>query len=82
MLKRNILNFQKQNGESLYEAWECYKGMLRNFPQHDLNVKQEILTFYNGINVCTRKLLDSHGPLTKKNFSTNKELIEEFAKHS
>lgn len=28
-------------------------------------------TFYNGINVCTRQLLDSQGPL-----------IEEFAKHS
>lgn len=40
------------------------------------------LNLYNGINVFTRQLLDSKGPLTKKNPTTNKVLIEEFVKHS
>ena len=30
----------------------------------------------------TRQLLDTQGPLTKKNLGEVKELVEEFAKHS
>lgn len=56
--------------------------MSQHCPQYDLNVQQEFSTFYNGMNVCTRQLFDSQGPLTKKNLTTNKELILEFAKHS
>lgn len=60
---------------------ERYKGMLTNYPQHGLNVQQEVFIFYDGINVSTRQLLDSHGPMTKKDLATIKELIYEFAKH-
>ena len=38
-LKKAIANFEQQPGESLYEAWEHYKGLLRNCPQNDLNVQ-------------------------------------------
>lgn len=59
ILKKNIQKYQQLDGESLNEAWERHKGMLRNCQQHDMNVHQGIPTFYNGINVCTRQLLDS-----------------------
>lgn len=81
-LKKNIQNFQQPDGEYLYEAWECYKGLLCNYPQHVLNMQQKISTFYNGINVYTRQLLESQGPMTKKDLKTNKALIEEFSNHS
>ncbi|XP_023760786.1 uncharacterized protein LOC111909226 [Lactuca sativa] len=81
-LKKAIANFEQNLGESLYEAWERYKGLLRNCPQHDLNIQQEVSIFYEGVNVMTRQLLDSQGPLTKKNAGEVKELVEEFAKHS
>ena len=29
-LKNAIANFEQQQGESLYEAWERYKGLIRN----------------------------------------------------
>ena len=35
-------------GESLYEAWERYKGLIRNCPQNDLNEQQEVSIFYDG----------------------------------
>ena len=47
-LKKAIANFEQQPGESLYEAWERYKGLLRNCPQHELNVQQEMSIFYDG----------------------------------
>lgn len=68
--------------ESLYETWEGYMGLLRNYPQHDLNIEQEMSIFYDGVNVTTCQVIDSQGPLTKKNPATIKELVEEFAKHS
>lgn len=81
-LKKKIQNFHQLDGESLYELWEHYKGLLRNCPQHDLNVQQEISIFYDGINMSTHQLLDSQGPMIKKNLATNKALIEDFTKHS
>ncbi|XP_023728212.1 uncharacterized protein LOC111875917 [Lactuca sativa] len=81
-LKKAIPNFEKNLRESLYEAWECYKGLLRNCPQHDLNIQHEMSIFYDGVNVMTRQLLDSQGPLTKTNPNQAKELIEEFSNHS
>ena len=80
--KKVIANFEQQVRESLYEAWERYKGLLRNCPHHDLNSQQEVSIFYDGVNVTTRQLLDSQGPLTKKAPLVIKELIEEFSKHS
>ncbi|KAL7595523.1 hypothetical protein Lser_V15G29447 [Lactuca serriola] len=81
-LKKAIANFEQNLGESLYEASERYKGLLRNYPQHDLNIQQEMLIFYDEVNVMARQLLDSQGPLTKKNLNQAKELIEEFSRHS
>lgn len=81
-LKKKIANFQQEVGESLYEAWERYKGLLRNCPQQDLNVQQEVSIFYNGVNTTTRQLLDSQGTMTKKEPIIINELLEEFAKHS
>ncbi|XP_023739500.1 uncharacterized protein LOC111887560 [Lactuca sativa] len=81
-LKKAIENFEQQAAESLYEAWERYKSLLRNCPHNDLNIKQEVSIFYDGVNVTTRKLLDSQGPLTMKAPATIKELISEFSKHS
>lgn len=45
-------------------------------------MQQEISKFYNGINLFTLHLLDSQGQMKKKVLTTNKSLIEEFAKHS
>lgn len=42
-LKKMIANFQQNDDESLYGALERYKGFLRNFPQHDLNMQQDVL---------------------------------------
>ncbi|XP_023767897.1 uncharacterized protein LOC111916464 [Lactuca sativa] len=82
ILKKARANFEQQDEESLYEAWERYKGLLRNCPHHDLNSQQEVSIFYDGMNVTTRQLLDSQGPLTKKPPPVLKELIEELSKHS
>nr|KAJ0224371.1 hypothetical protein LSAT_V11C100020620 [Lactuca sativa] len=43
---------------------------------------EEISIFYDGVNVCTHRLLDSQGPTKRKDPVTNKALITKLTKHS
>ncbi|KAK9225233.1 hypothetical protein WN943_010274 [Citrus x changshan-huyou] len=45
--------------ESLYEAWERYKDLLRKCPHHGLPVWLQVQTFYNGLGSNTRIMIDA-----------------------
>ncbi|GKB25949.1 hypothetical protein Tco_0865350 [Tanacetum coccineum] len=47
---------------TLYQAWERLKELLMKCPQHYLTEMQELILFYNGLDVPTRQILDSRGP--------------------
>lgn len=53
-LKTNIDNVQQQDGKTLFKAWDCYKDLFCNFPQHELNARQRVIKFYGGISIYTR----------------------------
>lgn len=78
-LKEKILNFQQIEWETLFKAWDRYKTMLINYPHYDLNVHQELHTLYYSINLYTRQLGDSQGPITKRNLAKCKEIIKNLA---
>ncbi|GJT61272.1 gypsy/ty3 retroelement polyprotein [Tanacetum coccineum] len=54
-----INNFQQEPDESLFRAWERFKELLMKCPQHYLTDMQEVILFYNGLDVPTRQILDS-----------------------
>ncbi|XP_071729556.1 uncharacterized protein [Rutidosis leptorrhynchoides] len=54
-----INGFTQRSDESLYDAWVCFKKMLRACPPHGLTKKEYINTFYRGTNALTRQYLDS-----------------------
>ncbi|GJX54795.1 reverse transcriptase domain-containing protein [Tanacetum coccineum] len=54
-----INNFQQEPDETLYQAWERFKELLMKCPQHYLTEMQEVILFYNGLEVPTRQILDS-----------------------
>ncbi|GKC69141.1 retrovirus-related pol polyprotein from transposon TNT 1-94, partial [Tanacetum coccineum] len=54
-----INNFQQEPDETLYQAWERFKELLMKCPQHYLTEMQEVILFYNGLDVPTRQILDS-----------------------
>ncbi|GJZ11963.1 uncharacterized mitochondrial protein-like protein [Tanacetum coccineum] len=73
-----INNFQQEPDENLYQAWERFKELLMKCPQHYLTEMQEVVLFYNGLDVPTRQILDSRGAynikkclLYAKPYSTN-----------
>ncbi|GJS79244.1 DNA-directed DNA polymerase [Tanacetum coccineum] len=51
-------------------------------PQHYLIEIKEVVLFYNGLNVTTRKILDSRGAIPSKTVADAKVAIQEMAEYS
>nr|GEX19605.1 hypothetical protein [Tanacetum cinerariifolium] len=77
-----INNFQQEPDESLFRAWERFKELLMKRPHHYLTKMQEVILFYNGLNVPTRKILDSKGTIPTKTAADAKIAIQEMDEYS
>ncbi|GJW53813.1 retrovirus-related pol polyprotein from transposon TNT 1-94 [Tanacetum coccineum] len=77
-----INNFQQEPDESLFRAWERFKELLMKCPQHYLTDMQEVILFYNGLDVPTRQILDSKGAIPSKIVVDAKIAFQEMAKYS
>ncbi|KAG9454314.1 hypothetical protein H6P81_007218 [Aristolochia fimbriata] len=80
-LRNAISNFMQDHDEELYEAWERFKELLKKCPNHGIPRWMQIETFYNGITVSTRNLIDAAagGTVNKKTPNETYELIEEMS---
>ena len=67
--------------QSLYDAWERFKELLRRCPHHGLPTWLQVQTFYNGLNHNTRQMIDAAagGTLNNKTPEAAQDLIEEMA---
>ncbi|KAG8496910.1 hypothetical protein CXB51_008094 [Gossypium anomalum] len=67
--------------ETLYDAWERYKDLLRRCPHHGLPLWLQFLTFYNGVNPSTRQMIDAAvgGTINNKTPEAAYEFIEEMS---
>ncbi|GKB42112.1 hypothetical protein Tco_0887054 [Tanacetum coccineum] len=52
------------------------------YPQHYLTEMQEVILFYNGLDVSTRQILDSKGAVPTKIATDAKKAIQEMAEYS
>ncbi|GJS82306.1 pyruvate dehydrogenase (acetyl-transferring) kinase, mitochondrial [Tanacetum coccineum] len=77
-----INNFQQEPDETLYQAWERFKELLMKCPKHYLTEMQEVILFYNGLDVPTRQILDSRGAVPTKTAAHAKTAIQEMAEYS
>ncbi|GJX69375.1 hypothetical protein Tco_0305102 [Tanacetum coccineum] len=76
-----INNFQQEPQETLYQVWEIFKDMLLRCPQHYLTEMQEVVLFYKALNVPTRQILGSKGPIPSMKAADAKKAIQEMADH-
>ncbi|GKC48884.1 hypothetical protein Tco_1071629 [Tanacetum coccineum] len=60
---RWLRNEPTVNIAHLYQAWERFKELLMKCPQHYLTEMQEVILFYNGLDIPTRQILDSRGAI-------------------
>ncbi|GKC61030.1 putative reverse transcriptase domain-containing protein [Tanacetum coccineum] len=77
-----INNFQQEPDETLYQAWERFKELLMKCPQHYLTKMQEVILFYNGLDVPIRQILNSRGTIPSKTDADAKKAIQEMAEYS
>ncbi|GJR69340.1 putative reverse transcriptase domain-containing protein [Tanacetum coccineum] len=77
-----INNFQQEPDETFFQACERFKKLLMKYPQHYLTKMQEVILFYNGLDVPTRQILDSRGVVPTMTAADAKKAIQEMAKYS
>ncbi|GJW75115.1 zf-CCHC domain-containing protein [Tanacetum coccineum] len=77
-----INNFQQEPDETLYQAWERFKELLITCPQHYLTEMQEVILFYNGLDVPTRLILDSRGVVPTTTAEDAKKAIQKMVDYS
>ncbi|WRX26276.1 Retrotransposon gag domain - like 10 [Theobroma cacao] len=59
MMRNDITSFMQFDSESLYEAWERYKDLMRRCPHHGLPKWLQVQTFYNGLLRPFRTTIDA-----------------------
>nr|GEX03850.1 hypothetical protein [Tanacetum cinerariifolium] len=67
---------RQEPDESLFQAWERFKELLMKCPQHYLTDIQEVILFYNGLDVPTRQTLNSKGATPTKTAANVKVAIQ------
>ncbi|KAL5563299.1 hypothetical protein UlMin_033046 [Ulmus minor] len=83
-MRNDITNFFQQDQESLYEAWERFKDILRKFPHHGLPLWMQVQMFYNGLLPNTQTMVDaaSGGAFFNKKPEDGYELVEVMASNN
>ncbi|GKD19574.1 hypothetical protein Tco_1208732 [Tanacetum coccineum] len=79
---KEINNFQQETDETLFQAWERFKELLIRCPQHYLTDMQEVILFYNGLDIPTRQILNLKGVVPSMTAPDAKKAIQEMAKYS
>ncbi|GJY50332.1 hypothetical protein Tco_0441179 [Tanacetum coccineum] len=74
--------FKQERDETLYHAWERYNDLLYQCTLHDLNSQQKIHIFYIGLDISTRKILDSNGFIPLMTPTQALKSIQVMAEHS
>ena len=83
-LRNEITSFHQLEDESLYEAWERFKELLRRCPHHGIPYCIQLETFYNGLNPSTRLMVDAsaNGALLSKSYTEAYEILERIANNN
>ncbi|XP_061338969.1 uncharacterized protein LOC133285718 [Gastrolobium bilobum] len=80
-LKDEITEFKQKESESIYEAWERFKTLLRKCPQHGIEVWNQAEIFLQGLTTNTRTLVNATtgGSLTTKTLQEALDIFESLA---
>ena len=77
-----ITVFKQGEDESLYNAWERYKRLLKKFPMHGIYLTTQVDIFYHSMNYTSKCIIDATccGAFKRKSAKEAKKLIEDLAK--
>lgn len=83
-LRNEIISFHQLEDESLYDARERFKELLRKCPHHGILCCIQLEIFYNGLNSITRLMEDAsvNGALLSKSYNEAYEILERIANNN
>ncbi|GJX98750.1 hypothetical protein Tco_0355769, partial [Tanacetum coccineum] len=73
--------FQQHHGESLSEAWTCFKDLLQKVPHHGIDLWLQVQIFYDHVNPVIRQTINQSagGRLRDLNAEESWALLEDLA---
>ena len=76
-----IIVFKQGEDESLYNAWERYKRLLKRCPMHGIDLTTQMDIFYHSMNYASKGIIDAAccGDF-KRSAEEARQLIEDLAK--
>ncbi|XP_023511572.1 uncharacterized protein LOC111776371 [Cucurbita pepo subsp. pepo] len=82
--RNEIVAFQQFEDETLSEAWERFKEMLRKCPHHGSPQCIQMETFYHGLNIATKQVVDAsaNGAILSKTNNETYEILERIASNN
>ena len=54
-----IIVFKQGGDESLYNAWERYKRLLKRCPMHGIDLTTQMVIFYHAMNYASKGIIDA-----------------------
>ena len=54
-----IIVFKQGEAESLYNAWERYKRLLKRCPMHGIDLTTQMDIFYHSMNYTSKGIIDA-----------------------
>ena len=57
--RREIIVFHQGDDESLYNAWERYKILLKRCPMHGIDLTTQMEIFYHALNYTSKGIIDA-----------------------
>ncbi|XP_019228478.1 PREDICTED: uncharacterized protein LOC109209625 [Nicotiana attenuata] len=83
-LRQDISNFLQTDTESVYQAWEGLKTMLRKCPHHDIPEHMQLYIFYHGLKPSSRNVIDAAagGSIMGKTTEEALQLLNEISENA
>ena len=77
-----IIVFKQGEEESLYNAWERFKRLLKICPMHKIDLTTQMDIFYHVMNYASKGIIDASccGAFKRRNAEEARQLIEDLAK--
>ena len=80
--RREIITFKQGEEESLYNAWERYKKLLKRCPMHEIDQITQMDIFYHAMNYSLKGIIDAScfKAFKRKSVEEANQIIEDLAK--
>ena len=77
-----IIVFKQGEEESLYNAWERFKRLLKRCPMHGIDLTTQIDIFYHDMNYASKVIINASccGAFKGRNAEETRQLIKDLAK--